>query len=246
MAAVLNRRLHWMMNHVVSPSDSAAQVLQQRIQVRSKLFASAVLVALAIACGRDDFERIRNLRSVGASVICFGDSLTEGVGAGSGEDYPTVLSRHLAVPVVNAGVRGDTTAQALERVSESVLSKNPRLVVILLGGNDFLRRVPLHNTRKNLEEIVRRVQAAGAMVAIVGMRLGLFTDEYAAIFEETAQQFGALYIPAVTKGILSDAALRSDPIHPNGAGYRLVAERIAEKITPLLRAADRLRTAHAG
>jgi lysophospholipase L1-like esterase len=143
-------------------------------------------------------------------------------------------------------VRGDTTAQALERISEAVLSKNPRLVVVFLGGNDFLRRVPLRDTRKNLEEIVRRVQSQGAMVAIAGMRLGFFTDEYAAIFEETARQFGALYIPGVTKGILSDAALRSDPIHPNGAGYRLVAERIAEKLTPLLRESDRLRMARAG
>jgi acyl-CoA thioesterase-1 len=215
-------------------------------RARIQFFAVGILVAAAFACGRDSFDKIRNIRSAGESVICFGDSLTEGVGAGSGEEYPTVLSRRLAVPVVNAGVRGDTTAQALERVSEAVLSKNPRLVVILLGGNDFLRRVPLHDTRKNLAEIIRRVQAQGAMVAIAGMRLGLFTDEYAAIFEETARQFGALYIPGVMKGILSDAALRSDPIHPNGAGYRLVAERIAEKITPLLQEADRLRMARSG
>jgi len=201
---------------------------------------------MSLGCGTDNLDQIRNIRSAGEAVICFGDSLTEGVGAGSGEDYPAVLSRRLAMPVVNAGVRGDTTAQALERISDAVLSKNPRLVVILLGGNDFLRRVPLQDTRKNLEEIVRKVQAHGAMVVIAGIRLGLFTDEYAAVFEETAQQFGAFYIPGVMKGILSDSALRSDPIHPNGAGYRLIAERIAEKITRVLREADRLRLASAG
>jgi acyl-CoA thioesterase-1 len=235
------------MGHVYPLSNSAAQLLRQMTsRARIRLFAFGIFLVASFACGRDSFDKIRNLRSAGESVVCLGDSLTEGVGAGSEEDYPTVLSRRLAVPVVNAGVRGDTTAQALERISEAVLSKNPRLVVIFLGGNDFLRRMPLHDTRKNLEEIVRRVQSQGAMVAIAGMRLGLFTDEYAAIFEETARQFGALYIPGVTKGILSDAALRSDPIHPNGAGYRLVAERMAEKIMPLLREADRLRMAHAG
>lgn len=212
-----------------------------------QLVVVALLVALCFACGADNsLEKIRNIRSAGETIICFGDSLTEGVGAGSGQDYPTVLSRHLAVPVVNAGVRGDTTAQSLERISDAVLSKNPRLVVIFLGGNDFLRQVPLQETRKNLGEIVRRVQAQGAMVAIAGMRLGLFTDEYAAVFEETARQFGAIYIPGVMNGILSDSALRSDPIHPNGAGYRLVAERIAERIKPLLREADRLRMAYTG
>ncbi len=210
-----------------------------------QLVVAALLVAICFGCGSDNnLDKIRNLRSAGETIICFGDSLTEGVGAGSGQDYPTVLSRQLAAPVVNEGVRGDTTAQALERISDAVLSKNPRLVVILLGGNDFLRRVPLQDTRKNLGEIVRQVQAQGAMVVIAGIRLGLFTDEYADIFEETARQFGALYIPGVMKGILSDSALRSDAIHPNSAGYRLVAERIAEKITPLLREADRLRMAH--
>ena len=78
------------------------------------------------------------------------------------------------------------------------------------------------------------------MVAIAGMKLGLFTDDFAAIYEDTAKELGALYIPQVMKGILSDSKLKSDPIHPNGAGYRLIAERIAVKIIPLLRDADRL------
>jgi acyl-CoA thioesterase I len=198
------------------------------------------------ACSGENFAQIRNIRSAGETIICFGDSLTEGVGAGEGEDYPSALSRQLASPVLNAGRGGDTTADALQRLSDTVLSKNPRLVILFLGGNDFLRQRPRQETRKNLEEIVQRVQARGAIVAIVGMRLGLFTDEYARIFEETARQFGALYIPGVMKGILSDAKFRSDPIHPNGSGYRLIAERIAEKVKPLLREADRLRMANVG
>jgi lysophospholipase L1-like esterase len=115
------------------------------------------------------------------------------------------------------------------------------LVIVLLGGNDFLRQAPRQETRKNLEEIVRRIQAEGAMAAIAGMRLGLFSDEFGSIFEETADKFGAFYIPEVTKGILNDSSLRSDPIHPNSAGYRLIAERVADKIMPLLREADRLK-----
>ncbi len=200
----------------------------------------------AFSCGGSGLDDIRNLRSGGDSIICFGDSLTEGVGAGSGEDYPVVLSRELGMPVINAGLRGDTTATALGRMGDVVLKKNPRLVVVLLGGNDFLRRVPRQETRKNLETIVQRIQEQGAMVAVAGLRLGLFTDEYEAIFEETARKFGALYIPAVTQGILSDAKLRSDPIHPNHAGYRLIAGRIAEKIRPLLAESDRLRAVRRG
>lgn len=215
--------------------------MSRRYRLRAGYFLIAG--AFVVACGGEYFDRIRNIRSPGETIICFGDSLTEGVGAGSGEDYPAVLSRALGMPVINAGQRGDTTAQALERLSEAVLGKRPRLVIVLLGGNDFLRQLPRQETRRNLEEIVRRVQAQGAMVAIAGMRLGLFTDEFSAIFEETADELGALYIPQVMKGILTDAGLRSDPIHPNAAGYRLIAERIGEKVKRLLQEADRLRGA---
>ncbi|HEU4343280.1 MAG TPA: GDSL-type esterase/lipase family protein [Candidatus Binatia bacterium] len=201
-----------------------------------------VIVAFVFACGGERFDSIRNIRSGGETIICFGDSLTEGVGAGSGEDYPSVLSRELGLPVINAGRRGDTTARALDRISDAVLSKNPRLVIVLLGGNDFLRQLPRQETRKNLEETVRSIQAHGAMVVIAGMKLGFFTDEYGSIFEETAQRYGALYVAQVTKGILDNARLKHDPIHPNRAGYRLIAERLAEKVKPLLREADRLRS----
>jgi len=206
-----------------------------------------LLIGISLSsCGGEGYDRIRNLRSAGQTIICFGDSLTDGVGAGQGEDYPSVLSRLIAAPVVNAGHRGDTTAAALERLARDVLDKNPRLVIVLLGGNDFLRQVPVDDTRKNMETIVRRIQERGAMVVITGMKLGLFTDEYGAMMENIAQKFGALLVPQVTKGILTDSKLKSDPIHPNGAGYRLIAERVAEKIRPLLARADRERGAGTG
>jgi acyl-CoA thioesterase-1 len=208
---------------------------------RIRVLGCLLFIVLAAACGGERYDSIRNIRSTGETIICFGDSLTEGVGADMGGDYPSVLSRLIGFPVVNAGRRGDTTAQALERLPEAVLSKNPRLVIVFLGGNDFLRQVPRQESRKNLEEIVRHIQAAGAMVVIAGLRLGLFTDEFGPIFEEAAKRSGALFVGQVTKGILNDSSLRSDPIHPNGAGYRLIAERIAEKIKPLLQEADRLR-----
>lgn len=198
-----------------------------------------LVVFLFSACGGENYQAIRNLHSSGETIICFGDSLTEGVGANSGEDYPSVLSRQIGFPVVNAGRRGDTTAQALERLSDTVLRRNPRLVIVLLGGNDFLRQVPRSESRKNLTEIVSRLQERGAMVAIAGIRLGVFTDEFGAIYQDIAKEFGALYIPQVMQGILTDGKLKSDTIHPNGAGYRLMAERIAVKIKPLLREADR-------
>ena len=114
-------------------------------------------------------------------------------------------------------------------------------MVVLLGGNDFLRRVPTAMTEKSLNEMVRRIQDRGAMVVLVGLKLGLFTNEYSPIYERVAEQNRALLIPNVLKGILSDAKLKSDQIHPNGAGYRKMAERILEKVKMLLEEADRRR-----
>ena len=197
---------------------------------------------LLFACGRGaDYSSVRNLGSPGENVICFGDSLTEGVGARTGEDYPSILAQHLQQPVISVGRRGDTAAHGLSRLERDVLNRNPRLVIVLFGGNDFLRRVPLSKTSRDLEEIVKRIQQQGAMVVLVGLRLGLFTDEYGPVYKKIAKQYEALYIPRVLKGILSDPKLKSDSIHPNGAGYRLMAERILKQVRPLLQEADRLR-----
>lgn len=202
-----------------------------------------LLLLFSVSCGGERFDHVRNLTSPNEVIVCLGDSLTEGVGADSGQDYPSVLSSELAFPVVNHGRRGDTTRQALTRLPE-ILEANPRLVVVFLGGNDFLRQVPRSETKKNLAELVRRLQAHGAMVVIAGMRLGIFTDEFSPIYEATATQLGAYYIPQVMQGILNEPRLKSDQIHPNAAGYRLLGQRIAEKLKPLLREADRLTGRH--
>lgn len=210
--------------------------------LRKCLWAFFFIGLISAACERGgDFSAVRNLQSRGEGIICFGDSLTEGVGAGNGEDYPSVVARQLSYLVVNVGRRGDTSADGLARLDWDVLERNPRLVIVLFGGNDFLRHVPVAETRKNIEGIIKRIQERGAMVALVGMRLGLFTDEYGSIYREIAQEQGALFVPDVLKGILSDPKLKSDSIHPNGAGYRLMAERIVEKVKPLLEEADRRR-----
>ncbi|HWP60633.1 MAG TPA: arylesterase [Candidatus Acidoferrales bacterium] len=192
-------------------------------------------VALALSsCQDNDYRGIRNRNSQGTTVVCFGDSLTEGVGAEKGEDYPSVLARRLSYPVINAGRRGDTSADALARLEAEVLRHNPRLVIVLLGGNDFSQRVPLDQTEKNLAQIIERVQASGAMVALVGLRLGLFTDEYGPLYKDLAARHGALLVPDALQGVLSDPKLSSDRIHPNGAGYRLLAERVFRAVKPLL------------
>jgi len=85
-------------------------------------------------------EDIANYPPPNGPIIAFGDSLTLGVGASPGEDYVSELEDRLGITIINRGVSGDSTVDALERLEEDVLSSNPSAVIVFLGGNDEIRR----------------------------------------------------------------------------------------------------------
>jgi acyl-CoA thioesterase I len=181
------------------------------------------------------YANVTNLDSRGSAIIAFGDSLTAGYGASAGEDYPTKLSTRTGVTVVNAGVSGDTTESARARLERDVLAHDPRIVIIGLGGNDYLRSVPITVTEENLRAIIRETQDAGAMVVLLGFTFPSLNANYGAMYERVAKEEGCLLIAGTLKGILRDPALKSDAIHPNARGYDLMAERISGPFGKLLR-----------
>jgi acyl-CoA thioesterase I len=201
--------------------------------------AIAVVAAmLAYKFWPEGIGDVANLDSRGTNIIAFGDSLTAGFGAGQGEDYPSKLSASIGAPVINAGVNGDTTESALARLDNDVLTQSPRIVIVGLGGNDFLRRVPIQTTEANLRTIVQRIKASGAMVVLLGYEFPIGPD-YGAMYEELADSEQCLFIGDMLDGIIRDPALRSDEIHPNAAGYALMAERVAGPMRRLLEKARR-------
>jgi acyl-CoA thioesterase-1 len=179
-------------------------------------------------------REIKNVDSKGKNIICFGDSITFGYGVNPGQDYPTVLAKLLHKPVINAGVDGDTTTLALKRIQSEVLDKNPRLVIIEFAGNDFLKKVPQEETVENLRKMVDAVQAKGAMVAIVDISAGMFFAEYRKLFRKLAEETGCLFIPHILSGIITNPSMKSDFLHPNADGYKIVAYRVLFAIKPYL------------
>ncbi len=159
------------------------------------------------------------------TIICFGDSLTYGTGAGQDMDYPSQLSAMIGKPVINAGVSGDTTARALQRLERDVLAKFPDLVLITLGGNDLKNGVARKVAFDNLKTIVESIQETGARVIIGGLRFPLRDRGFGRAYQELADETGAVLIPNIFKGIMGNRQLMSDPIHPNDAGYKIIAER---------------------
>ncbi|MDX9974638.1 MAG: GDSL-type esterase/lipase family protein [FCB group bacterium] len=172
--------------------------------------------------------------------------MTRGYGAAPGQEYPSQLSALLGVPVTNAGRDGDTTASALARINEDVLVHHPRLVIVELGGNDRLNKLPPAQTVANLDRIVQACQGAGAMVVLVHAKFGIWSDPYWDGFEKISKERGVLIVKKVLSGILANPKYMYDQIHPNTAGYGMVAKRVAEVVRPLLEAADAERAEAAG
>ncbi len=167
-------------------------------------------------------------------VLLFGDSLAEGVGATKGNDLATQLGKIIGVPILNYGVSGDTTRDGLLRLDRA-LAENPRVAIILLGGNDFLKKIPREETFQNLEEIVTAFQQQGTIVMVLGVRSGIIGGGADEEFEALAERTGSVYMSDVLSGVFAQSDLMSDAIHPNDTGYAKIAERLAPELVKLLR-----------
>ncbi len=166
----------------------------------------------------------------GDRILAFGDSLTHGNGASPEQSYPAVLERLLGIEVVNAGVPGETTAEGLRRLPQVLEQVRPRLVILIHGGNDFLRRLDPRQTKANLQAMIDLCLEQGAQVVLVGVpRPGLFLSP-APLYEELAERNDLPLLTEELSDILADRSLKSDAIHPNAAGYRRLAEILAERL----------------
>jgi lysophospholipase L1-like esterase len=183
----------------------------------------------------NSWKIVNNPPRAAGPVVAFGDSLTAGFGSGGpGRDYPAVLSSLIGREVVNLGVNGDTVAKAFERIGE-LEALSPSMVILFLGGNDFLRRANLNESFAALREMVKRIQSGGTLVFLVGIEgLPLLAPVEKRYFE-AAKTTGAVLVPDILRDILGNESLMSDGIHPNGEGYRIMAGRIAKVMRPYLR-----------
>lgn len=192
---------------------------------------AAAILALVIAAGilltcrrhRVNYWELKNYPPQPGRIVCFGDSLTHGVGASApSSTFPVHLERILQHPVAIYGYPGATTEAALATLRTNAQIRGS-VVIVTLGGNDFLRRMPLPDTINNLETIFRLLQERGALVVYTGVPNGR-TGNYRKLCKRT----GVLLVPEILDGIIGNPAFKADRIHPNDKGYKLIAQRIAE------------------
>lgn len=169
-------------------------------------------------------------------VVFLGDSLTAGFGLSEEQAYPALIATRLAaegrdVRVVNAGLSGDTTAGGLRRL-DWLLSQEPDVVMVALGGNDGLRALALESTEANLRAIIEQSREVGAVVVLAGMLIPPnygpeYTEAFAAIYPRLADEYEVVFIPFLLEGVAADPELNlPDGIHPNVAGQKILAETV--------------------
>jgi acyl-CoA thioesterase-1 len=179
------------------------------------------------------------------TILCLGDSLTEGYGVDPRSAWPALLEQRLRdlgrsdVRVVNAGISGATSASAVSRLRWQLRAR-PDVLILALGANDGLRGLDLEQTRRNLGEAIALAKQSGLRVLLAGMKIPpnygpAYTRDFERLFPDLAEREGVALIPFLLEGVAADPRFNlPDGIHPNAAGYERVVETVLERLLPLL------------
>tara|TARA_B110000967_G_C18833483_1_gene535330 strand:- start:284 stop:886 length:603 start_codon:yes stop_codon:yes gene_type:complete len=185
-------------------------------------FCIALLSLALAACSKPSIRAVTS----DTVVMAFGDSLTSGHGVSDEASYPSILQNLLSCEVINAGISGQDTNQGLRRLPDELEAHQPDLVILCMGGNDLLRKQSETQTQKNLKEMIELSRAAGANVVLIGVPKPGLLLRVPGFYEAIAEEYDLPYSDARLPKILSSNSLKSDQIHPNEAGYQLMAENI--------------------
>ncbi len=183
-------------------------------------------LSLALLTGCSQVAQSPHLAADGV-VLAFGDSITAGTGASSGESYPEILGSLIGRSVVNAGVPGEVTAEGAARLPELLESVKPALLILCHGGNDLLRHMDQRQAADNLRGMIRMARERGVAVVLVAVPSPDLSLKPPAFYDELAAESGLPIESKALGKILGKGSLKSDYIHPNAAGYRQLAEALA-------------------
>lgn len=177
-------------------------------------------------------------------IVAFGDSLTAGFMLAPNEAFPVVLGKALQakghnVEVINAGVSGDTTSGARERLAWAV-PEDADGVILEFGANDALRGVDPAVTQRNLDAMVRELVASKRDVLLAGMLAPRsmgddYTKSFDAIYPGLASRYGLLFYPFfIEKTALDPKLSLPDGLHPNAKGIEAIVGGILPKVEALI------------
>ena len=185
-------------------------------------------------------------RALRPTILFIGTSLTAGLGLDPGQSFPDVIARRLDslgenYDVVNAGVSGETSADARHRL-DWLLRRPAAVIVLETGANDGLRGLDPDSMRANIVAILDTIRARQpqAKVLLVGMEAlpnmsQRYADKFRAVFPAVAKEEHIAFLPFLLAGVAGvDTLNQGDGIHPNVRGAELVAAHVMPALLPLL------------
>ncbi len=194
------------------------------MNIKNTLSVIIVILILLNGCG-DETPRLSPLSS-DAVILAFGDSLTHGNGAKENESYPAVLQKLSGRKVINAGVSGEETEPGLRRLSGVLVQHQPRLLILCHGGNDMLHKKDMNKMESNIRGMIQLAKDKNIPVVLLGVpKPGLFLSSFG-VYKKIADSNGVVFIEDLIPEVLGDKSLKSDTVHPNKEGYRVMAENI--------------------
>lgn len=182
-------------------------------------------------------------------LLALGDSLTAGYGLAPQDALPARLEALLqpAFPgaqVLNAGISGNTSGDALRRLPRLLTSlrRRPDLAIVELGANDLIRRVDPAIVLQNLGLILEELARCGipAMLATLALptALSVHAAEYSSIYSDLASRYHVPAYPLFPPEVLGrQGFVLRDRIHPNAAAIDRAARHIAPVVIEELRRA---------
>ena len=226
--------------------------LRQSLIILSFITSAVFLVGCGVSTAERKFDGDANKPLAAPQVvtdkpkiIAFGDSLTAGFGLTEKESYPYLLQEKLKkedfdYEVVNAGVSGDTSIGGLERVDWVLGQENVRILILELGANDLLRRMPVDKMKRNLAQIIEKAQSKNVKVLLCGMlappSVGAdYQREYVNTFPDLADKYKVEFLPFLLENIALNKNLnQADGIHPNADGARIMTDNVYKELKPML------------
>ena len=199
------------------------------------------------------------------TIVALGDSITKGVrkGVTTDQTFCTQLEQqlrksHPQVNIVNLGIGGERTDQALERLSD-VIRMRPDLVTIMYGTNDSYidqgkqkSRLTVNEYRANLKTLILRLRdaqitpvlmtpprwAKSAKTNGVGKNPNTTLQEFVRVCRETARQHNVPLIDHFDSWNNATVDLNkwtTDACHPNPTGQRQMADTMLIPISSIIR-----------
>jgi acyl-CoA thioesterase-1 len=179
-----------------------------------------------------------------AVIVAFGDSLTSGPGLRPEQTYPALLQQRIEnerreYVVVNAGVSGDTSSEALARFDRALVP-GTKILILAIGANDGLRGVPVATVERNIATMIERAQSRDIAVLLCQMEApplgGLsYTIDFHRVYTRLADRYSVRLVPFFLAGLIGNGDFDlDDTLHPNAAGHRAIADTIWPHLRPML------------